>query len=439
MTGPGELAAVLDTIETFLRCYIAFALPEQATAIALWVAHTHVITAFDTSPYLGITSAERQSGKTLLLDLLELVVARAWRAVLPSDAVVYRKIDEEHPTFLLDETDAIFGRVAERYEGLRALLNAGNRRGTKVPRCAGFGSDLVEFEVFCPKAIAGIGELPPTVADRAIPIRLRRRNRQTEPVQRFRRREVEPAATALVQRLRAALGRHDLRAARPELPAELSDRAADGWEPLFAIADAAGPEWGQRARAAALALHGVGTPDAETEGIRLLGDIRAAFTERGVERLATSELLEALCADEDAPWGDYHGKILSAHRLAALLRRYSIRSDQRRDHGPAVRGYARADFEDAWARYVVPAPADASSTGGSKRDTVTAEPADRHGVTDGMPPERDAPPVHGPAAAWRCAFDLGTGHVPAQRADGTLFCATCHPSVAGRWGAEVVQ
>ncbi|HEX9044437.1 MAG TPA: hypothetical protein VF802_05355 [Candidatus Limnocylindrales bacterium] len=137
-----KLAVALDSLEAFVRRYVAFSLPEQATAIALWIAHTHVIDSSDTSPYLAITSAERQCGKTLLLDLLELLVARVWRAVLPSDAIVYRKIDRDRPTLLLDEADAIFGRAAsDRYEGLRALLNAGNRRGTRVPRCASFGPD----------------------------------------------------------------------------------------------------------------------------------------------------------------------------------------------------------------------------------------------------------------------------------------------------------
>jgi len=444
------LAAALDAVEVFLSRYVAFERREQATALGLWVAHTHSIAAFDASPYLAVTSVERQSGKTLLLDLLELLVARPWRAVLPSDAVVFRKIDQEGPTLLLDEADAIFGRAADRYEGLRALLNAGNRRGTKVPRCAAFGAELVEFDVFCPKAIAGIGELPTTVADRSIPIRLRRRNRRTEPVERFRRREVEPAAVELVTALRAALAEDELRAARPELPVELSDRAADGWEPLLAIADAAGEAWGRRARLAAVALQGSGMLDVESEGIRLLCDVHAVFDEQGVERLGTAELLAALCADEGAPWGDYRGRTLSPHRLASLLRQYGIRSAQRRDNGPAVRGYERADFADAWERYLGADRADVSKER-SDRDTVTADrgqgigrvttaDGDCHAVTFGVPSAETVRPTPGEVPAWRCALDLGSGHLPAERADGTIFCATCHPPLAGPWGGPgVVQ
>jgi hypothetical protein len=29
--------------------------------------------------------------------------------------------------------------------------------------------------------------------------------------------------------------------------------------------------------------------------------------------------------------------------------------------------------------------------------------------------------------AWHCLIDLGTGHVMGLRADGSTYCATCHP------------
>ena len=50
----------------------------EATAVTLWVMMTHAIDAFDCVPYLMISSAEKQSGKTRLLEVLEVVVARPW-------------------------------------------------------------------------------------------------------------------------------------------------------------------------------------------------------------------------------------------------------------------------------------------------------------------------------------------------------------------------
>jgi len=51
---------------------------------------------------------------------------------------------------------------------------------------------LVHGNFYCPEALAGIGELPDTVADRSIPIRMRR-PRPGESVKRFRMRDVREA------------------------------------------------------------------------------------------------------------------------------------------------------------------------------------------------------------------------------------------------------
>jgi hypothetical protein len=366
--GPGfssdetDLGRLLNRIDQFIRLYVVLRSSAQAHAIVLWVAFTWIFEQFDTVPYLSITSPEKRSGKSRLLDLLELLVARPWRAVLPSEAVVFRKIEKDAPTLLLDEIDAIYGPKAREHEGLRALLNAGHRRGSKVPRCVGPRHDVVDFDVFGPKALAGIGELPDTVADRSIPVRLSRRKR-TEVVKRFRFKEAEDGAIPLREGLEAWAASVDLLGARPEVPEALNDRAADGWEPLVAIADAAGGDWPERAREAALTLHGAEDEGAATIGVRLLADLKLAFTEPGSpDALFTAAIVAALRPLEDAPWGDLDGKgkLLDARGLANLLRPYGVRPRPVRVGAATGKGYKRKDFEDAWSRYV-PAPAVTSS------------------------------------------------------------------------------
>jgi hypothetical protein len=73
--------------------------------------------------------------------------------------------------------------------------------------------------VYCPKAFAGIGALPDTVADRSIPIRLQAK-KKGEAVRRFLHREVKPAADALGEQITAWVaehGRHPAPAARQPL------------------------------------------------------------------------------------------------------------------------------------------------------------------------------------------------------------------------------
>ena len=237
-----ELAALLDAVAVFVRQYVVCS-PPQLIAIVLWVAHTHALDAFDVTPYLNIKSAEPESGKTRLLDLLRCVVHKPWRVVETSAAALFRKIAAETPCLLLDETDAIFGTKKDPVaEGLRGILNAGYERGAFVPRCTGKNFEkLVDFPVFCSKALAGLRDLPGTLSGRAVPIKLLRRKKD-ETVQRFRRRIAEEEAQPLREQLGAwaATNIEVLRAADPITPDALGDREAEIWGPLLTIADMAG-------------------------------------------------------------------------------------------------------------------------------------------------------------------------------------------------------
>ena len=275
--------------------------------------------------------------------------------------MVFRKIDRDRPTVLLDEYDTIFKDRDQ--EPLRALLNAGNEPGTRVPRCAGANRDqLTDFNIYSAKALAGIGKLPDTIADRTIEIRLKRK-KAGEEAERFRRREVRDAAEPLHQSLVSLLGHHvdQLATARPELPAGIDDRAADMWEPLFAIADAAGDEWPERARRAALALSGGDVREDDSAGVTLLRDIYGIFERRGIERIASAVLCDDLHEIEESPWGEWHGKPITPRGVAKILARYEIEPRQFRFGEQNQRGYERAWFEDAWARHL-PSPAGLSAT-----------------------------------------------------------------------------
>ena len=83
------------------------------------------------------------------------------------------------------------------------------------------------------------------------------RKRRDEQVKRLRRRDGEDLDALGQKSARwASDNLESLRSARPEMPSGLSDRAADAWEPLFAIADFSGGDWPRRARKASLALSG---------------------------------------------------------------------------------------------------------------------------------------------------------------------------------------
>jgi hypothetical protein len=402
-----ELALLLDDVADLLRAYVVLS-RAQAVALSLWIAHSHAFDAATATAYLAVTSAEKRSGKTRLLEVLELLVARPWLTGRTSAAALVRKIATEGCTLLLDESDAAFNAEKEYAEALRGILNSGHRRGGCASLCVGVGTSMsvVDFPVFGPKAIAGIGRLPDTVEDRAIRIVLKRRA-PGERVERFRRRDVlevaEPIAISLASWAEYAAPL--LAEARPALPEELDDRAQDGWEPLLAIADEAGAEWPDRARRAALALSAADLDDLSL-GVRLLLDVRRLFDEHAVDRFSTKELIAGLVTDEEAPWQELPGrppKPLSPHRLAVLLDPFEVRSRSvRLPDGTTPKGFHREQFADAWSRYV---PADAIS---ERHIATTTQPS-------GFEPDFKAPhdeacgvlesaanPLHDTVvAAWR--------------------------------------
>ena len=346
-----ELGGLLADVEKFIRLYVSMG-DAECTAMALWVAHTHAIEAAECTPYLYITSPEKQSGKTRLLEALSLLVARPWFTARVSAAVLVRKVSRDIPTLLLDETDSAFKAENDYAEALRGILNAGYRRGGVASLCVKKGGeiDLQDFSVFGAKALAGIGKLPDTIADRSIRINMKRRS-PGDKVERFRLRAAEAQASPLRDRLElwANSAFTKLAESSPILPEELSDRATDVWEPLFAEADMAGGEWSRRARQAAGVLSSHAIDDGLSYGSQLLRDI--ALVMNGRKAISSGELATALVELEESPWGDLRGRPLDARKLAKMLKPYGIRPHTVRLGDKTAKGYQAEDFTDAFSRY----------------------------------------------------------------------------------------
>ena len=371
------MVRLLAAVERFIRRFVVLS-NDQAAAVTLWIAHTHVIEAFDCTPYLQITSATARAGKTRLLEASEPLVARPWLTGRTSAAALVRKVDKESPTLLLDESDAAFGGEKEYAEALRGVLNTGYRRSGRTTLCVGSSTNMTfrDFSTFGAKCIAGIGQLPTTVADRAICIELRRRTKD-ESVERFRERDARIQAEPIHTALAAWGGRavESLRGARPMLPPALNDRAQDVWEPLLAIADLAGDLWPERARRAAVALMGDVSDD--DINIELLTDIHAVFEDASAPFISSKDLVTQLCGMDDRPWGTWgKGKGITGHRLARMLKPFGVEPTP--DEQGKARGYYRERFEDAWTRYPVSKVSKRQATNKNGPEPPLSECQDTH-------------------------------------------------------------
>jgi hypothetical protein len=198
-----------------------------------------------------------------------------------------------------------------------------------------------------------IGNLPGTLADRSIHIRLARKL-PTDQVERLRLDQMDQFTDIPQQCFRWTRDHLvALQAADPATPAGINDRAADNWRPLLAIAALAGGEWPPLARQAIKLLAEDDDGD-DAATIMLLADIRDCFAQRGVDRLPSATLVEDLVKLEDRPWPEWkHGKSLTQNQLARLLRPFKIKPGNLRDaSGKVPKGYYLEQFVDVFKRYL---------------------------------------------------------------------------------------
>jgi len=352
-------AAVLADVKAFIARFCVFSDEHSLTAVTLWVGHTHMIQHLHTSPRLALLSPEPASGKTRVLEVLDLLCPQSMFCLSASPAAIFRTLAKRQITLLVDECDAIFSRRGkdDSHEDLRALLNAGYRRGATIPRCIGPQHDVQSFAAYCATALAGLGDLPETIMSRAVIIRMRRRS-EGENAEPFRSREHESIGHALRERLSiwARLAGPQAGAAWPNLPAGVVDRPAEIWEPLIAVADTAGGDWGRLARAACLEFCKTPKETQLSLGIRLLADLRIIFGDSIA--LHTEVIITRLCAgsdaglDADAPWSELYGKPITVRTLASILKRYGVSSQKVKVGGISLQGYRREPLGDAWDRYL---------------------------------------------------------------------------------------
>lgn len=356
---------VLDAAHHFIGRFCVFPSEHSHVAVTLWAALTHNIEHFHIAPRLALISAEAQSGKTRVLEILNLIVSEPMSVICSTSAAIFRTLRNRQITLLFDEVDAVWKQGDDSREELRALLNAGYKRGAEIPRCVGKNFEVEMFPVFCAVALAGIGEMPETILTRSIVVKMQRRA-PDEHVDSFRSRMHEPPGHAIRLRLATwmATAGEFAGGAWPEMPTDIVDRPAEIWEPLLAVADAAGGQWPVIAREACVALCGAENDTRTSLGVRLLGDLRTIFQDH--QQMATKVILEQLVngnqimgdssldrrLDDDAPWGDLHGREIDSRKLARLLRPYAVKAVKIKVGTVALQGYRVDSLSGAWKRYL---------------------------------------------------------------------------------------
>lgn len=326
---PKDMHAIADWLVGYFRRYCVLSTDHHYAALALWAMHTWVHTSFDVTPRLFLDSAVPSSGKTRVLDLLDLVVLNPLQSFSASPAAIIRSIDEGELTLLMDEVDTIYGK-ATGTEEITAVVNAGYKRGAVVPRCVMHGSEaeIVRLSAFAPIALAGlITNVPDAVKTRSIHFRLRKRIAATEPLDKFKTRDARAEVAETVETLREwsnSKVTEQLADARPEMPEGVEDRAEEIWEPLIAVADAIGGDWPRRARASCEHFVFAPSDDSAPLGVEVLSAIRWVLTKNGSDWIYTDALIsEFKLMGEGSPWPSSRGD-LTPKILAEVLRPFEV-------------------------------------------------------------------------------------------------------------------
>lgn len=341
-------AALLHEVAVAIRDHV-IADPATIHAAALWVAFTWLIDVVDVAPIANITAPEKRCGKTVMLGVMARLAYRPLTVSNIAPAALFRAMDLWSPTMFVDEVDAFL----DAHEEARGILNAGfTRDSAYVVRCVGEDHMPTRFNVWGAKALCGIGKIADTLADRSIPLRLRRKL-PGESTVKIRHVDSDHFATLAGKLARFAIDNRDaVRLARPAEIEGLNDRANDCWEPLLKIAEVAGGDWLRLARKSAITLHGL-EEEAPSVDAELLNDIRTAFTEKHALKMFGEDLLAALLADEEAPWATWNrGRPMTRRQLTARLEGFSVKSKDVRIGVVVKKGFERSDFEDVWKRYL---------------------------------------------------------------------------------------
>jgi uncharacterized protein DUF3631 len=344
-------ACLLHEIENFVSRFVVLP-PDALLPLALWIIGTYIFDAFEAFPYLVLLSPEKGCGKTRTTEVIEQLAANPVRAVSASEAAIFRMIELLAPTLVFDEAEMLSG-TGDRAEAVRALLNAGNRSGAKVPRCVGQAHEIRMFSVYCPKLICAIRVCPETVRDRAVVVSMQRK-KPSESVERFILRRIRPQGKTLRDRLATwtKLNRAAIVTAYERLDVDfLSDRDLENFEPLLALLTVADTSRLAQLRQAAerLTTEKAANDVDDSLSLRLLSDVRDVW-QRGEAYIFSVELLKRLRAVPDAPWAE--DVRLNPRKLARMLRGYGCSPRTVRVGTETGKGYARDEFEAPFLSYL---------------------------------------------------------------------------------------
>ena len=356
---------LVERMEHFVAKYATFEDSRVVLPLVLWCLATFLHQEFDTFAYIVITSLTKRSGKTRLSELLGFASNYSVNATALTPSALFRKIDPIEPikgfvapTVIFDEAEILSSEAANN---MRAILNAGYRKGQVVSRT--IGNNVVDFRVYCPKVFVLIGDVFDTLRDRSIVVTMKR----SEPKERFSYDAAKAEGKAFAEEFLATLN-EEKRAAIAEAylavrASYLSDRDEEIWAPVFAMCKVFCP--GRYRELERIAVDLCALKSAERRIVKDMEGFETAANQAEYAEKVLADLLKVIGTEKNifsnvavdrlkaidlAPWRTFKGEGLTQNNLADLVAPFGLESKPIRNGTKVLRGYKREHILAAYKK-----------------------------------------------------------------------------------------
>lgn len=312
---------VYRDIRELLTVYVYLPFPFLYDITTAFIMASYFPEAFDFATYL-ILLGPIKSGKTRLLQVLELLCYRGFKTDSISPAAISRLIENYRLTLLMDETDKI---AAEYKSDTIGILNAGQKKPSRYVRAEREGSGIEIRDVWGFKVLAGTEKFVRSMSSRGITYPMRKCSRRMPKLNR----ETEKSAINLRSKL---LYLRLKWCVKEDFNDEFlkDDRLSEVFEPLFRVSPS--DEATEAIKNYALKVEGLETEEdqssVEARALKAIFDaINNGKTESG--KIRTSDLTDFFNEDlseRDRISADSIGRIFS--RLGFELTKVGAKSQR---------------------------------------------------------------------------------------------------------------
>ncbi len=146
----GSTEDLLSDLHLYLNKYVDLEYEIDRDIVLTYVLLTWVYNRFSSISYLRILG-DYGSGKSRLLQVLNICYNSIRASGNASEAPIFRLIDKYGGTLIIDEAE--FGRNSEKSEGIKDILRFGKDRDGVVLRCNSKNNEVETFKAFGPKIL----------------------------------------------------------------------------------------------------------------------------------------------------------------------------------------------------------------------------------------------------------------------------------------------